>query len=94
MRISNMFLGAVPGHRVKIPIPVRIERKANQQVFAVWELTDDFGFGKHMTSAVADLASTVSEGFDGLVEREHSLSDHLKHHLWIYRQHLEKRKRR
>lgn len=76
---KNMLLGALRDPRLHLIAPLTITfEHENDDIVAYCEELEEFGFGKHLTEAIADLQVTIAELYLTLKEENGRLGSNLK----------------
>lgn len=76
---KTMLLGALRDPRLRLiaPLTITFEREDSNIVAYCQEL-EEFGFGTHLTEAIADLQATVAELYFALKEENNRLGSDLR----------------
>ena len=79
---ETMLLGALRDPRLHLTVPLTITfERENDDIVARCEELEEFGFGTHLTEAIADLQATIAELYFTLKEENKSLGSDLRK-LW------------
>lgn len=75
---KTMLLGALRDPRLRLiaPLPITFERE-NDKIVAYCEELEEFGFGTHLTEAIADLQATIAELYFTLKKENNRLGSDL-----------------
>ncbi len=75
---STMLLGALRDPRLRLNVPLTITfEHDNSDIVAYCEELEEFGFGTHLTEAIADLQATIAELYFTLKEENNRLGSDL-----------------
>lgn len=79
---ATMLLGALRDPRLRLiaPLTIAFERE-DSNIVAYCEELEEFGFGTHLTEAIADLQAAIAELYFTLKEENNRLGSDLKR-LW------------
>lgn len=76
---KTMLLGALRDPRLRLIVPLTITFEYdNDDIVASCEELEEFGFGTHLTEAIADLQATIAELYFTLKEENNRLGSNLK----------------
>lgn len=79
---STMLLGALRDPRLHLIVPLTITfERENNDIVVYCEELEEFGFGTHLTEAIADLQTTIAEAYFTLKEENKRLGSDLRK-LW------------
>ncbi len=79
---STMLLGALQDPRLHLTVPLTITfEREKENIVAHCEELDEFGFGNHLTEAIADLQAAITEVYFTLKEENNRLGPDLER-IW------------
>lgn len=79
---KTMLLGALRDPRLHLTTPLTITfEREKEDIVAYSEELEEFGFGTHLTEAIADLQATITELYFTLKEENNRLGSNLKR-IW------------